>query len=188
MYPKENIFSGGLASSTVALKALWQELKQSPISSQINADELIHFGNVSFRRYPFMPQEYIHRSAELIASANAGLLAINAPCILRGNVFDSSAESSGQSPPAKSLGPWKSLKQFFGVTTESDTLGLFATSAIRKGDIIFRDSTTWAANTLSSVIQANSGGRAIPLFRCENCCGVTPVRQNAVYQSQCCNT
>jgi hypothetical protein len=187
MYPAENIFSGGLASSTDALNNLRRALQQSRIPSQLNPDEQMKYGHVSFRQYPFMPPEYIHRSAELIASANAKLLAIKAPCILRASNVGSLA-SSAPSPPSKSLGPWKSIKQFFGLTTESDTLGLFAISAIRKGDVILEDSTSWGANTMSPAVQTNFRGRAYPMFRCENCCGIAPVTQNTVYQSQCCNT
>ena len=188
MFPGRDIFSGGLATSTAALNDIKRQLKQLPATSQVDADEQIKFGFVSFRQYPFMQQEYIHRSARLIASANARLMAINAPCILRASSFGSLAASSALAPPPKSLGPWKSFKQLFGLTTESDTLGLFATSAIQKGDVILKDSTTWAANTLTSAVQASFLGRMIPMSRCENCCGVTPVRQNTIYQSQCCNT
>ena len=188
MYPAENIFSGGLASSTDALKSMRRELQQLHIDSQLDADEQMKFGRVPFRQYPFMPPEYIHRSAELIASANARLLAINAPCVLRANTFGSSAPSSAPSPPPKGLGRWKSMKKFYGLTTESDTLGLFAISAIRKGDIILKDPTTWGTNSLSSIVQAISNGRAYPMFRCENCYGVMPVWHNTMCHSRCCNT
>jgi hypothetical protein len=147
MYPAEDIFSGGLASSTDALKNLRRALRQSRLPSHLNPDEQVKYGHVSFRQYPFMPPAYIHRSAELIASANAKLLAIKAPCILRASNVGSLA-SSAPSPPSKSLGPWKSIKQFFGLTTKSDTLGLFAISAIRKGDVILEDSTSWGANAM----------------------------------------
>ncbi|KAE9364288.1 hypothetical protein N431DRAFT_549865 [Stipitochalara longipes BDJ] len=147
--------------------SLRRDLQQSPVPSQINADEQMLFGSASFHQYPFIPLEYIQRSA--------GLIAINAPCMLRASSFGSPAPSSALSPPSKSLGQWKSLKQFFGLEAESETLGLFAVSAIQKGDVILKDPTTWS-------------GRTFTMFCCENCGGVTPFSQNTIYQSQYCNT
>lgn len=106
--------------------------------------EIVKFGIVPFRQYPFMPSEYLHRSHGLIASTNAKLQTMGAPCVLRSSNIDSRPK-----PPilSKRLGILKSLKDYLGLSlsNKSDTLGLFATSDIPKGSVIFKDSTALCA-------------------------------------------
>lgn len=192
MYPADDIFAGGLASSSEALKISRRDLQRSRSPSDINIDEELKFGRFLIRRYPFMQSEYLHRSAKLIAGLNTRLFADGAPCAIAPSNVGSSAPISGSSPPFKLLPSWKSLKEFLGVHTDSsnlDTLGLFATSDIQKGNVILKDSTTWGANTLPAMMQLKSRGQVVnSIFRCDNCGGLTPMRQENIYRSKCCNT
>lgn len=146
-------------------------------------------GIVQFRRYPFMAPEHVHRNAQLISSANAQLLKMGAPCVIRESNFGIS--SSPPVPPSKGLGGWKSVKAFLGFSSESqsDTFGVFALSDIRKGDIIFKDHTTWGASNFPAVFPFKTdGGQTIPMTRCDNCCGVTTPWNKGTYQPTCCKT
>jgi hypothetical protein len=114
--------------------------------SQVGASESLQFGYVYFRRHPFMPLEYLHRSAALFQAMKTNLLS-TAPCHVQpSNVHVSAA---GRANPS-------------GTTEEYDNVGLFATSNIKKGDVIVTDTTTLCA------IATPSG--AARTLRCENCC------------------
>ena len=102
-----------------------------------------------------MPPEYVHRNAGLIASANARLLRLGASCVIRASNLGLVAPVSVSSPEPKSLGSSRSSKGLLGLETEPETLGLFATSDIKKGEIILKDSTT--AGCLYVVICGTTG-------------------------------
>ncbi|KUJ11523.1 uncharacterized protein LY89DRAFT_786439 [Mollisia scopiformis] len=176
MYPADDVLSSGLASSDVALKSLRRNIQQSHAlgRSQTNVDEQLKFGRISFRLYPFMPPQYLQRSAERITSANTRLVEMGAACVVRASSLGSSAAIP--EPPLRILGPW------------NRTLGLFATSDIKKGDVILKDTTTWGTNTEPAVVYFKYQGRAHPMPRCDNCCGITPPWNSVVHQSKCCNT
>lgn len=160
-------------------KAILDSMKQDiPRSSllpqgQLDPNEYLKIGHVSFWRYPFMPAEYLRRSAQLIADVKARFPSSGSPCVLRGSTL---VPSSCTSTPTKGLNTWKSLEDFLRLS--NDILGLFTTSAIRAGDVIFRDPTTWGSSA------AKSGNLHFTQKPCENCCGV-PMFQKVLVIHQC---
>jgi len=161
------------------------------------ANQRAKFGSLNFRQYPFMAPEYLKRSAALIESANSRLREMGAPCTINYSIIGRRTQQSTPLTLSKTL-TWKSVAEFVGWNSQSgtsdiqkgepDTLGVFATSDIQEGDVIFTDSTPWGSTSIPAISKVTVAGRTYPGFRCENCCGMTNIWHRVIHQAECCTT
>jgi hypothetical protein len=80
----------------------------------------------------------------------------------------------------------KSATDFYGRKVRSNTFGLFATSNIEQGKVIFIDETSWGATTIPAINKINLPGLRYAAFRCEMCCGMTMIWHKVIHQAECC--
>jgi hypothetical protein len=149
------------------------------------AGQRVKSGAVPFRKYPFMPPKYLERSPALIEAANSRLRKKNAPCAIRVSSVGKQTQQSAPVTLSKNL-RWKSATEFYGWKSKSNTLGLFATSNIEQGKVIFTDETAWGATTIPAISKISIPGVRYPAFRCEMCCGMTMAWHKIIHQAECC--
>jgi hypothetical protein len=148
-----------LASSDTALSHERRSLQQVVASAE--ADKRLEFGAISYRKYPFMTTEHLQRSPALVEKANSRFRLVAARCSLRVSDFGIRKRESNPISLSKSL-IWKSVADFMGFVSQSgaDILGLFATSNMQKGDIIFVGSTSWGATSIPASVKHKFGSPA----------------------------
>ncbi|KUJ15818.1 uncharacterized protein LY89DRAFT_783087 [Mollisia scopiformis] len=97
LYSADNIFTAEFETSAARIKELKNEQRRRAMSyphvarqNLLGATEILQFGFVDFRRYPFMPLEYLHRNAALFEATNTTILAMTPVSVQPSNVVTNS--------------------------------------------------------------------------------------------------